>query len=164
MRQIQAYDPQAAVSLTLSRQGIPGALSVLTWQRVCTYAWLKDQLKWFSTNAFRHGFHRQEEQDIFSAVGGMELGADAELDSLSADMASTSGHERHSEPSRTLFVRHINPSASDEELLAMFKVGPITLCVTGSLCSLLIVITVFLCFTTLNARRRCSAKFGTSTL
>lgn len=53
----------------------------------------------------------------------MELGVDADLDSLGADIASTSGHEPHSEPSRTLFVRHINPTASDEELLAMFKVG-----------------------------------------
>ncbi|KAG2434774.1 hypothetical protein HXX76_007659 [Chlamydomonas incerta] len=52
----------------------------------------------------------------------MELGVDADLDSLGADIASTSGHEPHPEPSRTLFVRHINPAASDEELLAMFKV------------------------------------------
>eukprot|EP00198_Chlamydomonas_reinhardtii_P010741 XP_001700078.1 RNA-binding protein [Chlamydomonas reinhardtii] len=75
------------------------------------------------TAAFgRHQFQRHEEQDIFSAVGGMELGVDADLDSLGADIASTSGHEPHSEPSRTLFVRHINPTASDEELLAMFKV------------------------------------------
>ncbi|GIM03698.1 hypothetical protein Vretimale_8361 [Volvox reticuliferus] len=70
----------------------------------------------------RHGFHRQEDQDIFSAVGGMELGADADLESLSGDVVSTSGHEPHSESSRTIFVRHINPAAGDEELLAIFKV------------------------------------------
>ncbi|GLI67323.1 hypothetical protein VaNZ11_011510 [Volvox africanus] len=70
----------------------------------------------------RHGFHRQEDQDIFSAVGGMELGADADLESLSGEVVSTSGHEPHSEPSRTIFVRHINPAAGDEELLAIFKV------------------------------------------
>ncbi|KAG2434876.1 hypothetical protein HYH02_012076 [Chlamydomonas schloesseri] len=77
------------------------------------------------TAAFtRHAgqFQRHEEQDIFSAVGGMELGVDADLDSLGADIASTSGHEPHPEPSRTLFVRHINPAASDEDLLTMFKV------------------------------------------
>ncbi len=71
---------------------------------------------------FRHGFQRQEDQDIFSAVGGMELGADADLESLSGEVASTSGHEPYPEPSRTLFVRHINPTTGDEELLAMFKV------------------------------------------
>ncbi|GFR50355.1 hypothetical protein Agub_g12565 [Astrephomene gubernaculifera] len=70
----------------------------------------------------RSGYQRQEEQDIFSAVGGMELGMDAELEAMGADAASTSGYEPHSEPSRTLFARHINPAASDEELLAMFKV------------------------------------------
>ncbi|PNH07062.1 Protein MEI2-like 2 [Tetrabaena socialis] len=70
----------------------------------------------------RHGYARNDGEDIFSAVGGLELGADAELDALGADVASTSGHEPHSEPSRTLFVRHINPTATDEELLTMFKV------------------------------------------
>ncbi|KAG2490810.1 hypothetical protein HYH03_010732 [Edaphochlamys debaryana] len=72
--------------------------------------------------AYRHaGGYARHEEDIFSAVGGMELG-DAELDSMGADVASTSGHEPHSEPSRTLFVRHISPTATDEELHAMFKV------------------------------------------
>ncbi len=70
---------------------------------------------------YRHGFPRHEE-DIFSAVGGLELGPDAELDALGADLAS-GGHEPHSEPTRTLLVRHINPSASDDELLATFKVS-----------------------------------------
>ena len=63
------------------------------------------------------------EEDIFSAVGGLELGADAELDSLGADLASTSGHEPHSEASRIIFVRGINANATDEDITTMFKVG-----------------------------------------
>jgi hypothetical protein len=70
----------------------------------------------------RHGAPRPEE-DIFSAVGGLELGADAELDSLGADLASSSGHEPHSEASRIIFVRGINVNATDEDIATMFKVG-----------------------------------------
>ncbi|GLC41644.1 hypothetical protein PLESTB_000693400 [Pleodorina starrii] len=70
----------------------------------------------------RHGFHRQEDLDIFSAVGGMDLGGDADLESPGGEVASTSVPDPHSEPSRTIFVRHINPAAGDEELLGMFKV------------------------------------------
>lgn len=60
-----------------------------------------------------------QEDDIFSSVGGLEMGqeGDAEL----VEHASTS-YDRAVEPSRLVLVKGVPLSAPDEELSNMFQV------------------------------------------
>lgn len=64
-----------------------------------------------------------EELDLFSSVGGMDLGDD----SLSAGLKDSNGsivgeHPYGEHPSRTLFVRNINSNIEDSELRTLFEV------------------------------------------
>lgn len=66
-----------------------------------------------------------EDLDLFSSVGGMDLGEDGfppgRSDSESISLVG--GDQRHGErPSRTLFVRNINSNVEDSELRALFEV------------------------------------------
>lgn len=61
-------------------------------------------------------------------VGGLELGQDSsgpvgESEGGDAASGSAGGLEAQAEPSRVLFVKHLPPAATDEDLLAMFKVS-----------------------------------------
>lgn len=60
------------------------------------------------------------EEDIFTSVGGIDM-AGVELGDGS-EASSSGGFEAQAEPSRVLFVRHISPGASDEDLATFFKV------------------------------------------
>lgn len=78
-----------------------------------------------------------EELDLFSSVGGMDLGDDGSCagqknsdfsggvsdGQLGASNGSIAGEHPHGEhPSRTLFVRNINSNVEDSELRTLFEV------------------------------------------
>lgn len=71
-----------------------------------------------------------EELDLFSSVGGMDLG-DGGLSAALKDSESPGGvsngsivgeHPNGEHPSRTLFVRNINSNIEDSELRTLFEV------------------------------------------
>ena len=97
---------------------------------------------------------RQHDEDIFSMVGGCELGADSRQHPLQqAQNASTNslgsaaglpasssvgnlsrmGDLPEEQPSRILFVRGLDATVSDEALVQMFEVRPISNCPSQSL-------------------------------
>ena len=72
-----------------------------------------------------------EDLDLFSSVGGLDLGEDGfpsgQRDSkdrqLGGSISSVAGEHPYGEhPSRTLFVRNINSNVEDSELQALFEV------------------------------------------
>ncbi len=68
------------------------------------------------------------EDDIFSAVGGLELGhdihdLDGEGSGSAAAAAALGDHMLGEAPSRTLFVRNVEADVADEEIRALFQVG-----------------------------------------
>lgn len=88
-----------------------------------------------------------EELDLFSSVGGMDLGDDGSYDGQKnsdftggvingqpeASNGSIAGEHPHGEhPSRTLFVRNINSNVEDSELKTLFEVHAFP-CFTGVL-------------------------------
>ena len=76
-----------------------------------------------------------EDLDLFSSVGGLELGEDSFLqrnpelyDFNSNNQLGSNGgeHPFGEHPSRTLFVRNINSNVEDSELRTLFEVSSIT--------------------------------------
>mmetsp|Transcript_20587 Transcript_20587/g.45080 ORF Transcript_20587/g.45080 Transcript_20587/m.45080 type:complete len:978 (-) Transcript_20587:2385-5318(-) len=62
------------------------------------------------------------DDDIFSTVGGFEVGHDADVDHHLEQAAATSQlPDPTAEPSRTLLVRNIAPDAADDELSSIFQ-------------------------------------------
>lgn len=79
-----------------------------------------------------------EDLDLFSSVGGLELGEDSFLqrnpelsdlntnNQLGISLGSNGEHPFGEHPSRTLFVRNINSNVEDSELKTLFEVCSIT--------------------------------------
>ena len=80
-----------------------------------------------------------EDLDLFSSVGGLELGDDSflqrntelsnlnSINQLGISLGSNGGEHPFGEhPSRTLFVRNINSNVEDSELRTLFEVSSIT--------------------------------------
>ncbi|KZV20612.1 hypothetical protein F511_32115 [Dorcoceras hygrometricum] len=79
-----------------------------------------------------HGGENAEDLDLFSSVGGLELGEDGSLQRNFSDanpntemglseVAQCGEHPFGEHPSRTLFVRNINSSVEDSELRMVFE-------------------------------------------
>lgn len=69
-----------------------------------------------------------EDLDLFSSVGGLELGEDS-FSQRNPDLSVGSNGGEHpfgEHPSRTLFVRNINSNVEDSELRTLFEVRSIT--------------------------------------
>lgn len=63
------------------------------------------------------------EDDVFAAVGGVELGRDAEVEHHLAQAAlAPQQPDPTATPSRVLLIRNVAPDASDDELSNVFKV------------------------------------------
>lgn len=70
-----------------------------------------------------------EDLDLFSSVGGLELGEDSfsQRNPELSDINSNGGEHPFGEhPSRTLFVRNINSNVEDSELKTLFEVSSIS--------------------------------------
>lgn len=69
------------------------------------------------------------EDDVFSAVGGLELGIDAEVELSASERAASAGttsasgmdQQLSQQPSRTLFARNISSEVSDEDIHNLFS-------------------------------------------
>lgn len=70
----------------------------------------------------RSGADDTEDLDLFSIVGGMDLGDDdASRAHLNGKIAVVGEHRFREHPSRTLFVRNINSNVGDAELRTLFE-------------------------------------------
>lgn len=76
-----------------------------------------------------NGTEDAEELDVFSSIGGMDLGDDGPGVRKNYEFPETScpgllnGSAAGEHPSRTLFVRNINSNVEDSELKAVFEVS-----------------------------------------
>ncbi|KAG8365787.1 hypothetical protein BUALT_Bualt17G0008100 [Buddleja alternifolia] len=62
-----------------------------------------------------------EDLDLFSSVGGLELGEESSNNQLGVSGGSNGEHPFGEHPSRTLFVRNINSNVEDSELQTLFE-------------------------------------------